>query len=241
MDLSNPQRGIPTLITWSYGGNSVAVEGSWDNWSSRKILQRTGKDHSLLLVLPSVLYKPLRSVLLLLAWLEEKWISWFFFPSWKFLICLLLVMKFCYSFCGSSNFVRLRVRFTSDKRGWLINPIRLARDSGLSGVALSCASVHVGQIRPGGIRGNHRHHICNETFIIWGAETKFRLENPKMDKGYAEASVGAEEVAVASSSSGTAHALVNVDPIRPTFFLGCQDSSIAPNSSTTDFNIWKDL
>ncbi|KAK9156537.1 hypothetical protein Scep_003111 [Stephania cephalantha] len=128
-----------------------------------------------------------------------------------------------------------------DKRGWLINPIRLARDSGLSGVALSCASVHVGEIRPGGIRGNHRHHTCNETFVIWGAETKYRLENPKLDKGYAEVTIDAEEVAVASSSSGTAHALVNVDPMRPTFFLGCQDSSIAPNSSTTDFNIWKDL
>lgn len=30
-----PQRAIPTLITWSYGGNDVSVEGSWDNWKSR--------------------------------------------------------------------------------------------------------------------------------------------------------------------------------------------------------------
>lgn len=30
-----PQRGIPTLITWSYGGNEVSLEGSWDNWKSR--------------------------------------------------------------------------------------------------------------------------------------------------------------------------------------------------------------
>lgn len=30
-----PQRGIPTLITWNYGGNDVSVEGSWDNWKSR--------------------------------------------------------------------------------------------------------------------------------------------------------------------------------------------------------------
>ena len=29
------EKGIPTLITWIYGGNDVAVEGSWDNWSSR--------------------------------------------------------------------------------------------------------------------------------------------------------------------------------------------------------------
>ncbi|OWM69092.1 hypothetical protein CDL15_Pgr025279 [Punica granatum] len=48
--------GVPTIITWSYGGNEVAVEGSWDNWTSRKILQRLGKDHSILLVLPSGIY-----------------------------------------------------------------------------------------------------------------------------------------------------------------------------------------
>ncbi|CAK9165700.1 unnamed protein product [Ilex paraguariensis] len=51
-----PDRGIPTLITWNYGGNDVAVEGSWDNWRSRKPLQRSGKDHSILLVLPSGIY-----------------------------------------------------------------------------------------------------------------------------------------------------------------------------------------
>nr|GLL31544.1 SNF1-related protein kinase regulatory subunit beta-1 isoform X1 [Ipomoea trifida]GME03632.1 SNF1-related protein kinase regulatory subunit beta-1 [Ipomoea batatas] len=51
------EQGIPTLITWSYGGNSVAVEGSWDNWRSRKTLQRSGKDHTILLVLPSGVYR----------------------------------------------------------------------------------------------------------------------------------------------------------------------------------------
>lgn len=30
-----PGQGIPTIITWSYGGINVAVEGSWDNWASR--------------------------------------------------------------------------------------------------------------------------------------------------------------------------------------------------------------
>ncbi|KAI3905756.1 hypothetical protein MKW92_010551 [Papaver armeniacum] len=52
-----PEQGIPTLITWSYGGQDVAVEGSWDNWTSRKKLQRSGKDHSILLVLPSGIYQ----------------------------------------------------------------------------------------------------------------------------------------------------------------------------------------
>lgn len=51
-----PEEGIPVIITWNYGGNDVLVEGSWDNWASRKLLQRTGKDHSILLVLPSDIY-----------------------------------------------------------------------------------------------------------------------------------------------------------------------------------------
>ncbi|KAH0459220.1 hypothetical protein IEQ34_012034 [Dendrobium chrysotoxum] len=49
-------KGIPTLITWYHGGNDVAVEGSWDNWSSRKALHRSGKDHCILLVLSSGIY-----------------------------------------------------------------------------------------------------------------------------------------------------------------------------------------
>lgn len=54
---NNPQeKGIPTLITWSQGGNEVFVEGSWDNWTSRRALERSGKDHTILLVLPSGVY-----------------------------------------------------------------------------------------------------------------------------------------------------------------------------------------
>ncbi|XP_018444115.1 SNF1-related protein kinase regulatory subunit beta-1 isoform X2 [Raphanus sativus] len=48
--------GIPIVITWNQGGNDVSVEGSWDNWRSRKKLQKCGKDHSILLVLPSGIY-----------------------------------------------------------------------------------------------------------------------------------------------------------------------------------------
>lgn len=36
-DASNEQ-GIPTMITWSYGGKEVSVEGSWDSWKSRLLL-----------------------------------------------------------------------------------------------------------------------------------------------------------------------------------------------------------
>lgn len=36
---NHPQeKGIPTLISWSQGGNEVFVEGSWDNWTSRYML-----------------------------------------------------------------------------------------------------------------------------------------------------------------------------------------------------------
>ncbi|CAL9145525.1 SNF1-related protein kinase regulatory subunit beta-1-like [Musa acuminata AAA Group] len=50
------ENGIATLITWGHGGKEVLVEGSWDNWTSRKALQTSGKDHSILLVLPSGIY-----------------------------------------------------------------------------------------------------------------------------------------------------------------------------------------
>ena len=33
-----PEKGIPTMITWTYGGNNLAVEGSWDNWKSRYVI-----------------------------------------------------------------------------------------------------------------------------------------------------------------------------------------------------------
>ncbi|CAA6654442.1 unnamed protein product [Spirodela intermedia] len=137
--------------------------------------------------------------------------------------------------------VKFPSQFLKDKRGWLLNPVTAARDAGISGGAISCASVHVGEIRPGGVRGNHRHRGCNETFILWGAATKFRLENPSLEGGYAEATIGGDEVAVAASPSGRAHAIINIDPQRTTFLLGCQDSLIFYNDSSIDFNIWKGL
>lgn len=33
-DVPNEQ-GIPTMITWSYDGKEVSVEGSWDGWKTR--------------------------------------------------------------------------------------------------------------------------------------------------------------------------------------------------------------
>lgn len=55
-DQHSQEQGIPTLITWSQGGDEVFLEGSWDNWTSRRALERSGKDHAVLLVLPSGVY-----------------------------------------------------------------------------------------------------------------------------------------------------------------------------------------
>ncbi|XLS61452.1 hypothetical protein HN51_015680, partial [Arachis hypogaea] len=56
---------------------------------------------------------------------------------------------------------------TKDTRGWLLDPISLARASGILGGAFTCASVHIGEIRHGRLRGNHRYHDCNKTFVFW--------------------------------------------------------------------------
>ncbi|KAI4363945.1 hypothetical protein MLD38_020100 [Melastoma candidum] len=133
-------------------------------------------------------------------------------------------------------------RIVRDKRGWMVNPVTVAVDSGITGGAVNCVSTHVGEIRPGVMRGNHRHHDCNETFVIWGARMKFRLENQEMgENGYVEVVIGGDEVAVAASPSGTAHALVNIDRVKSAYFIGCQDSILDYKNSTTDFNVWKDL
>lgn len=147
---------------------------------------------------------------------------------------------------SKANLVRFKSGLPSaivkDKRGWLLDPVSLALQFGVRGGAVSCSQVHIGEIRRGGIRGNHRHYSCNETFVIWGAKTKFRLENNQMDgRGYAEVTIGEDEVVVAASPSGTAHALVNVDALRNTYFVGCQDGMVKSNSSNTDFNVWKNL
>lgn len=55
-DMSDEQ-GIPTIITWSYDGKEVGVEGSWDNWKTRKPLLRSGKDFAIMKVLPSGVYQ----------------------------------------------------------------------------------------------------------------------------------------------------------------------------------------
>ncbi|XAR68255.1 hypothetical protein NMG60_11003325 [Bertholletia excelsa] len=48
--------GVTTMITWSYNGKQVAIEGSWDNWKTRDYLEKSGKDFSIMKVLPPAVY-----------------------------------------------------------------------------------------------------------------------------------------------------------------------------------------
>ncbi|XP_050208134.1 SNF1-related protein kinase regulatory subunit beta-2-like isoform X2 [Mercurialis annua] len=45
------------MITWSYGGNRVAVTGSWDNWCSRERLHKSGNDFVVVKTLPSSVFR----------------------------------------------------------------------------------------------------------------------------------------------------------------------------------------
>ncbi|DBB09495.1 TPA: hypothetical protein ACH3X3_008055 [Trebouxia sp. C0006] len=48
---------VPTKILWTNGGNSVEVEGSFDNWTTRHSLQRSGKDFTLVKLLAPGVYQ----------------------------------------------------------------------------------------------------------------------------------------------------------------------------------------
>ncbi|GFY97694.1 SNF1-related protein kinase regulatory subunit beta-2 [Actinidia rufa] len=52
----NDDAGIPTMITWRFDGKQVAIDGSWDNWKTRDFLQKSGKDFTIVKVLPSGFY-----------------------------------------------------------------------------------------------------------------------------------------------------------------------------------------
>ncbi|KAK9836114.1 hypothetical protein WJX81_002381 [Elliptochloris bilobata] len=48
---------VPTVIVWSHGGSSVTVEGSFDSWSTRHVMQRSGKDFTIVKLLPPGVYQ----------------------------------------------------------------------------------------------------------------------------------------------------------------------------------------
>lgn len=50
------ERGIPTMITWSYGGKEVAMEGSWDNWKTKYLVAVTVLFFSLQILRGNIYY-----------------------------------------------------------------------------------------------------------------------------------------------------------------------------------------
>lgn len=51
------EEGVAREIVWVHGGNEVFVEGSWDNWTTRQPLQRSGKDFTIVKMLPPGIYQ----------------------------------------------------------------------------------------------------------------------------------------------------------------------------------------
>ncbi|CAN1174949.1 hypothetical protein LINPERPRIM_LOCUS10240 [Linum perenne] len=249
--MANPRRSSYS-VNINDDGAGAGVQQSSSSFSTSSSFSSS----PLLITLKHWLKKPHAFPFLLSAFLLLTWIS------------LLLQQRSSHSNSSSSSSSALAarigdrrkfdddrdvnlVRFGSgsgiakDDRGWLLDPVSLALKHGLKGGAGSCASLHVGEIRPGTLRGNHRHNGCNETLVIWGAKTLFRLENHQIvDKGYAEVVVEGDQVAVATSPSGTAHAIVNVDSLHSTFIIGCQDCVTDRGTSisnSSDYNVWPNL
>eukprot|EP00884_Botryococcus_braunii_P005580 jgi/Botrbrau1/15022/Bobra.320_2s0002.1 len=50
-------RMIPTVIVWTQGGDHVEVQGSFDGWQQRHLMQRSGKDHTIVLLLQPGVYQ----------------------------------------------------------------------------------------------------------------------------------------------------------------------------------------
>ncbi|XLT14740.1 hypothetical protein HN51_060430 [Arachis hypogaea] len=50
------------------------------------------------------------------------------------------------------------------------------------------------------------------------------MQEKSDQKSYGEVTIGSDDIIVAASPSGTTHVIKNVDQIRCTFFLGCQDN-----------------
>lgn len=53
---SDHQKGIPTIIQWTHGGDEVYIEGSWDSWLNRTRLQKVGHDFTIVKLLPPGVY-----------------------------------------------------------------------------------------------------------------------------------------------------------------------------------------
>eukprot|EP00850_Spirogloea_muscicola_P020042 SM000206S06251 [mRNA] locus=s206:46070:47232:- [translate_table: standard] len=144
-----------------------------------------------------------------------------------------------------ASLVRLDIRNSDDprydSRGWMLDPLAAAAQIGLEGGATACTAVHLGEIKAGSARGNHRHHHCNETFILWGGQVKFRNEAPDLDNGYVDVILEPFEVAVATGRIGMAHAISNLHEVESAYLFACQDAIFDKANPSTDYNVWPSL
>lgn len=136
-----------------------------------------------------------------------------------------------------TNGVRLRQEDMGDRRGWMASPLLLAREHGLEG-ALSCKDLSVGTILPGHLRANHRHHLKNESFLLWGAKAVLRLENDSLPKRFAEMSILRNEAVVFTAPKGRAHAIRNIDTMFTLNLISCSDAEFDPRQPDSDSHVW---
>ncbi|MFS7921808.1 putative AMP-activated kinase, glycogen-binding protein [Helianthus anomalus] len=47
---------MPMVIRWIHGGTEVGIEGSWDNWGTRELLECSGSDFFIVKVLTAGVY-----------------------------------------------------------------------------------------------------------------------------------------------------------------------------------------
>lgn len=141
------------------------------------------------------------------------------------------------------NYVLLSSKSNDDPRhaasGWMLDPVEFADKAGLLGGATSCVALHVGEVLPGKVRGNHRHQFCNETLILWGAKQRYRVEDPGAPKGYTEISLGPKDVAVVAGPVSRGHSIFNLDTVS-SYLLACQDAKFDPKDPRTDYHVWPD-
>eukprot|EP00999_Lentomonas_sp_LEN2_P000920 NODE_1919_length_697_cov_73.650877_g1869_i0.p1 GENE.NODE_1919_length_697_cov_73.650877_g1869_i0~~NODE_1919_length_697_cov_73.650877_g1869_i0.p1 ORF type:complete len:200 (-),score=22.08 NODE_1919_length_697_cov_73.650877_g1869_i0:12-611(-) len=124
-----------------------------------------------------------------------------------------------------------------DPRGWIASP-RFA----LPEVDIDCVDIHVGIIKPGFVRGNHRHHAKSELLMTWGADTIWRFEDESTTLGYMEHHLGADQQFTVFLPEGIAHAIKNVDQEgRALNLLGCASGNFDPENPQTDYQIWSDM
>jgi|TARA_B100000405_G_scaffold258904_1_gene193916 hypothetical protein len=122
---------------------------------------------------------------------------------------------------------------------WMTSVLDAVKAAGLKGPS-RCLDLHVGTVRPGGARGNHRHKTRDESLIVWGASGRIRVERPGM--GYHDYVVDRDDVVVLSAPAGSAHAIRADDGEGNVMMLAaCSDAPPTDGPDpNTDYRVWKD-